>query len=1116
MVRGSLKSYLFIIGAGILCSVFGTEAKAQRTCGTDAYEAQMIADNPKYRVIKNQIWAETQQWIQNNLNSQTSKKAVITVPVVVHVIYNTGAQNISDAQVLSQIDVLNEDYRRTNADASNTPSAFTGVAADCEIEFCLAQQDPSGNASNGITRTSTSNTSFPFGDAMKQNSQGGKDGWPRADYLNIWVCNLGGGLLGFATPPGGIAWRDGVVIKYNYFGRVGTVSAPFDEGRTATHEIGHWLNLDHTFNGGCAGTSSSNCASAGDFICDTPPTSTPNYFCPSNTQNSCTETPTDQNDMHMNFMDYTNDACMNLFTAGQKNVMIAALDGIRLSIQSSIGCVNPAGFALDAGISLIITPTGSPCNTSVTPVVRIQNYGTTTLTIATINYDVDSGANNTYSWTGSLATNATEDVTLPTITVSSGSHTFNSSTSNPNSATDMNTGNDATSQAFTITAGSGAPLPFTEGFEGVTFPPTGWVLNNPNANVTWSRVTTASGFGNSSACMQMDFYSGAENIQGQSDYLYTVDIDLSNATSPTLMDFNLAYTRYDSAYYDSLYIFGSIDCGVTWQQIYKNGDSGMQTAPDDTVPFTPTSAQWTTESINLDAYNGSNGFQLQFHAKSYWGNNLYIDDINIYTTAGGPAPIANFTSSATNICEGQSVTFADMSTNSPTQWAWSFTGGTPNSSTVQNPSIIYNSAGTYTVALTASNGNGSDTKTTTAMITVIAGPSVAATSVNTICAGACDGSASSAVTGGTAPYSYYWNSSPAQITTIATGLCAGNYAVAVEDANGCGSTDQVTVGEPAAITTTTTSIDAQCGIADGTASIVANSGVSPYSYLWSNGQSTSTANNLAAAIYDVTITDANGCTAETSVSVNNIGAPTVFTSAQSTMCFGSNDGSATITATGGSTPYNFLWSDGASQTSATATSLSAGIYNVTLTDASGCIATSIVPVSEPGILITSMSYLNVSTGSSCDGSATASVSGGTPPYTYLWNDPASQTTVTAASLCLGTQSVAITDANGCTSSGSIYLDSIVMGIFNIPKEIEFNIYPNPTTGIIHFDFGVDDNRDINVTIFDISGKVIVLDDVTKSSRENYSVNLSEFSRGIYYVRVHDGKTLQTKKVSLIR
>lgn len=1258
-----------MIGASLLLCILSSEAKAQRTCATDQYEAQMLADNPKYGIIIDQIRAQSQQWIQNNINAQTSKKAVITIPVVVHVVYNTNAQNISDAQISSQITVLNEDYRRTNADATNTPTAFLNVAADSEIEFCLAQQDPNGNASTGITRTNTTTTSFSTNDNVKLTSNGGKDAWPRDDYLNIWVCNLGNSLLGYATPPGGQAWRDGVVVLYTAFGTLGTASSPFDKGRTTTHEVGHWLNVNHTFNGGCAGTTSSNCASAGDFICDTPPTSSPNYFCPSTSQNTCTETPTDLNDMHMNFMDYTNDACMNLFTTGQKNVMVATLNGSRASILSSIGCVNPVGIALDAGISLIISPTGTACNTTVTPVVTIQNFGTTTLTSATINYDVDGGTNNTASWTGSLATNTTENVTLPGITVSAGGHTFNASTTAPNSGTDGDGGNDASSQTFTIST-SGSSLPFTEGFEGGTFPPSGWTLDNPDANVTWSAVTTASGFGNSSACLQMDFYSAAENIQGQSDYLYTVSLDLSNASSPTVMDFNLAYTKYDATYFDSLYIYGSSDCGLTWQVIYANGSTAMQTAVDDTSYFIPTNSQWTAESINLDAYNGNSSFQLLFHAKSYWGNNLYIDDINIYTNSSGTPPVTNFTASTTSICEGESVTFTDVSTNSPTQWAWSFTGGSPSTSTSQNPNVVYSTTGSYTVSLTATNSDGSNTKTTNGMITVNAspaltvastdatcgscdgtatasgssgaspytyiwgtspiqsgamannlctgtylvtvtdangcsetstlsvasgggsltasstsnstsclgacdgvasaagangatpytyawntsptqstsiatglcagnydatvtdasgcvattsvtigsGPSIlaSATSTDANCANVCDGNASVTISGGTAPFNYYWNSSPSQSTSIATGLCAGNYGVAIEDANGCTASDQITINEPIAISNTTSSTDATCGVSDGSASVSASNGITPYSYLWSDGQTSSMASSLAASVYYVTVTDDNGCTSVSSVSVSNVGAPIMFTIAQSPLCYGGSDGSASITASGGTLPYSFLWSDAVSQTNSIATGLTAGIYNVTLTDSSSCIATSVITITEPALLSTSLTYIKVSSDSTCDGSASANVTGGTPPYTYLWNDPAAQTLATAFGLCLGSQTVAITDANGCTTTKSIYVDSVVMGIIVIQQSFEFNIYPNPTTGVVHLDFGENDNRDVNVSVFDISGKIILLQDIAGTAKENYNIDLSEYSRGIYYVRVHDGKSVHTKKISLIR
>lgn len=627
------KSFIILVGFLIAIISLSNTSIAQRTCGTDAYQSMQFQKNPKLAIKRQLIEDQVQSWIQNQSYNSKSKKAVVTIPVVVHVVYSNNNQNISDAQVQSQIVVLNKDYRRSNADASNTPTAFQGVAADCEIEFCLAQQDPNGAATNGITRTSTSTNSFSTNDNVKSTSSGGEDAWPRNDYLNIWVCNLSGGLLGYATPPGGPASTDGVVIGYDYFGTVGTVSPPFNKGRTTTHEIGHWLDLYHTFNGGCSGTSQSNCSTSGDRICDTPPTSSFNYGCPSNSQNTCTETPTDQNDMHMNFMDYVDDACMNLFTLDQKSRMLATLNGTRSSILASQGCGNTTSNALDASISGIISPGGTGCTTSITPIVTLNNLGSNTLTSVTINYDIDGSTNTMYSWTGSLAPFDKVDVTLPSITASTGSHTFNCSTSNPNGGADQDPSNDANLQAFTITgAGAGSPLPFTEGFEGPTFPPSGWTLDNPESNASWTRDTSSSGFGNSNACAQMFFYSPAEDITGQSDHLYTIELDFSTASLPAVMEWNLAYAQWDSFNYDSLIIWVSTDCGSTWTRAWQKGGSQMATAPNTESTFTPNNTEWRAESLSLDAFIGNPIVQIQFQAYSLWGNNLYIDDINIYAS----------------------------------------------------------------------------------------------------------------------------------------------------------------------------------------------------------------------------------------------------------------------------------------------------------------------------------------------------------------------------------------------------------------------------------------------------------------------------------------------------
>ncbi len=164
-------------------------------------------------------------------------KAVITIPVVVHVVYNTSAQNVSDAQIQSQLDVLNKDFRKLNTDLNLVPSTFSSLVADAEINFCLANRDPNGNATTGILRVPTSQTSFSTNDGVKSSTTGGSNAWSTNQYLNIWVCNMSGGILGYAQFPGGASATDGVVIGYTCFGTTGTAQAPFNKGRTATHEV---------------------------------------------------------------------------------------------------------------------------------------------------------------------------------------------------------------------------------------------------------------------------------------------------------------------------------------------------------------------------------------------------------------------------------------------------------------------------------------------------------------------------------------------------------------------------------------------------------------------------------------------------------------------------------------------------------------------------------------------------------------------------------------------------------------------------------------------------------------------------------------------------------------
>ena len=326
---------------------------SQRNCGTIQYHQQMLDEDPSlFQKMQNQE-LQIQQWILNNSNKENT--SIVTIPVVVHVIYYNNTENISDNQIFSQIDILNEDFRRLNADTINTPAGFLPVAADCEIEFCLAQKDPNGNTTTGITRTQTTQTSFSTNDDVKYTASGGHDAWNSSEYLNIWVCDISGGILGYAQFPGGNPNEDGIVVDYQYFGNIGTASSPYDQGRTATHEVGHWLNLRHIWG-------DSNCGN--DFCNDTPEHDGSNYGCPSYPHTSSCPGNGIYGDMFQNYMDYTNDACMNIFTQDQKLRMLAAINTSRQGLLTSNGCNTDYGCIDSTALnydSLAIFDDGSCC-----------------------------------------------------------------------------------------------------------------------------------------------------------------------------------------------------------------------------------------------------------------------------------------------------------------------------------------------------------------------------------------------------------------------------------------------------------------------------------------------------------------------------------------------------------------------------------------------------------------------------------------------------------------------------------------------------------------------------------------------------------------------------------
>jgi len=310
------------------------EFPAQRACGTDEVHERLLRTVPGYAESRSELEDRTSRIL--SFGAAALRTGCTEIPVVVHVLFRNATENISNAQIDSQIAILNHDFRATNADRTSTPAVFQSLIGDARITFKLATTDPGGNATDGITRTSTANTSFSSAaDDAKHTSAGGEDAWPADRYLNIWTCgNLRSGsgqaLLGYAQFPGGPAKTDGVVILHSAFGDTGTAAAPFNLGRTATHEIGHWLNLRHIWGDdgtGCAGS---------DFVDDTPNQGGGNFGTPTFPHVSCGNGP--NGDLFMNYMDYVDDVAMFMFTQGQVGRMQAALDGPRSSIGTTGPC----------------------------------------------------------------------------------------------------------------------------------------------------------------------------------------------------------------------------------------------------------------------------------------------------------------------------------------------------------------------------------------------------------------------------------------------------------------------------------------------------------------------------------------------------------------------------------------------------------------------------------------------------------------------------------------------------------------------------------------------------------------------------------------------------------
>jgi PKD repeat protein len=834
---------------------FVTTAQTIR-CYTDEMELirQQADPNAENAEVFEQWMTEQVQFQQMALNVG----GLYQIPVVVHIIHNGEAlgvgRNISFAAVQSQIDVLNEDFRKLLGSNgwNNNP-----VGADTEIEFCLAQRRPDGsafpNGEPGVNRinrntvgwTAPPHTTNYINSTIKpytfnNNVPTATRGWNPDNYFNIWVCEISGGILGYAQFPqtalGGMgcgaqsAATDGCVLTYNSVGKssVTGFAGPYNEGRTATHEIGHWLGLRHIWGDG-------NCA-VDDFCNDTPLAAAANYGCPVGT-NSCTAAPDAGVDQIENYMDYTDDMCMNIFTYDQRMRMRVVLESSprRSLLLTSDACVPPNNN--DASIVNILNPQGDNCAGSITPTVVIRNRGGNNLTSANVSYTIDNGAPTNFAWTGNLTPGSSANVILPAFSTPLGMHLFKAYTTLPNGLADPSPGLDTSSVEFVVSNGTEAP--FLEDFENGTFPPDiRWVVNNLNNDCyRWlgASATSITGVLDNAAAQFPGF---GNNTGGTEELVTPIFVLPCNATSANLQ-FDVAYRRRNNtlANYERLYIEISENCGTTWNTtpIYDKTGTVLQTVTTtQTTAFIPTTAdQWRTETIDLLPFVTSTSKSVKFRIRAVAanGNNIYIDNLRFNTvssaeinvavasvqvldegyynmgsvTAGTPLaatftvsnsgsgnlilqepitvagtgftltnsfgattvpaggsttftitfnnptggnftgnvsfgnndcdegtynfilnatatvtpPNADFIGAPTTICAGSSVSFTNLSTNG-ISYLWNFgPGATPATSTDANPIVVFNTIGTNTITLTATNAFGSDVETKTAYITIL-------------------------------------------------------------------------------------------------------------------------------------------------------------------------------------------------------------------------------------------------------------------------------------------------------------------------------------------------------------------------------------------------------------
>jgi hypothetical protein len=605
---------------------------ADRNCGTESLHQIKLKNDPTLINKELEIENFTRKFVEKNASLKLALADEIIIPVVFHVVYYSAAQNISDTRLREQIEVLNNDFNALNFDISKVPGPFQSLIGKFKIKFVLANRDPQGNVTSGVDRVKTTKSAaFNYAtDDVKFTATAGVNAWDTKSYLNIWVCNISdysdnSELLGYATFPTSAGQKDdGVVLNYKYVGVTGA-TRPFNLGRTATHEIGHYFNLRHIWG------DQNNCT-ADDGISDTPKqfqssSGDPRY---PKTDNCTTVSP---GIMFMNFMDYCNDASLYMFTLNQASRMDATMAGPRASLVKSRGYVNATEY--DVAVNKITAPSSNfLCDNTFTPSVNVVSNGNNQVTSFKVDFSVNKTLQQTATWTGSIGLNGFVNVIFNPITIENGTYNIAYRVYNTNGI-DTDPTNDTISKSLKVGTDSKS-LPLTESFE-TSIISNGFSISNTDDGLTWARSTiNSSTDGNYSIFMNNHDYDplNYSGEYGVSDDIIFPFINLSDYDQAT-MSFDLSACQFTSLStpdnnWDSLQVLVSTDCGQTFKVIYNKYAASLITVPNSANFFKPSNpSQWRTETIDLSQYAGRDNVLLKFRNISQFENNIYIDKLNI-------------------------------------------------------------------------------------------------------------------------------------------------------------------------------------------------------------------------------------------------------------------------------------------------------------------------------------------------------------------------------------------------------------------------------------------------------------------------------------------------------